>query len=107
MREPSGENTGLIFRRASLVSGVGSPSGRSFTWIWPGPVNVLLTSNEGEHLAIRRERGGCCRVGKVRELYPIGTRRRQWVASPQTQDDGENQKENDSDRQPNRKPAVS
>src|ERR1044071_4344264 len=36
MREPSGENTGLIFKRLSCVSCLGSPSGRILIYTCPG-----------------------------------------------------------------------
>src|SRR5579864_3310146 len=41
MREPSGENSGLIFGSASRVSSTGSPLGSSLTYTWPAPANVL------------------------------------------------------------------
>src|SRR5215470_6018858 len=37
MRAPSGEKTGLIFLRLSLVTWNGSPSGKNFTYTCPGP----------------------------------------------------------------------
>src|ERR1700678_2750957 len=40
MRDPSGENSGLILLVSSWVNGTGSPLGRSLTYTWPCPLKV-------------------------------------------------------------------